>query len=91
MSIGLSSVLLQVTCLLCLFVLRLNSQCRVYNVGTEPPLPGYYQFFRGTKCLAQGHSTLEVGFEPRPFAPESDALLPGYPSSSEKMATTTPA
>ena len=33
-------------------------------VGTEPPLPGYYQYFRGVKCLAQGHNMAEVGFEP---------------------------
>ena len=23
------------------------------HVGTEPPLPGYYQYFGGVKCLAQ--------------------------------------
>ena len=44
------------------------------HVGTEPPLPGYYQYFRRVKCLAQGHNMAEVGFEPRPLTPESDAL-----------------
>ena len=29
----------------------------------EPPLPGYYQYFRGVKCFTQGHNTAEVGFE----------------------------
>ena len=43
----------------------------------EPPLPGYYQYFLGVKCLAQGHNTVEVGFEPQPLAPESDAVLRG--------------
>ena len=37
----------------CLFVLRFNVP--VSHVGREPPLPGYYQSFRGVKCLAQGH------------------------------------
>ena len=32
--------------------------------ASEPPLPGYYQYFRGVKCHAQGHNTAEVGFEP---------------------------
>ena len=32
------------------------------------------QYFQGVKCLAQGHNTAEVGFEPRPLAPESDTL-----------------
>ena len=30
----------------------------------EPPLPGYYQYFGGVKCLAQGHDMAEVGLEP---------------------------
>ena len=34
------------------------------HIGTEPLLPEYYQYFRGVKCLAQGHKTAEVGFEP---------------------------
>ena len=25
----------------------------------------YYRYFRGVKCLAQGHNTAEVGFEPQ--------------------------
>ena len=24
------------------------------DVGTEPPLPGYFQYFQGVNCLAQG-------------------------------------
>ena len=63
--------------IICLFVLRLNVSVNNFfsHVGMEPPLPGYYQYFRGVKCLAQGHSTVEVGFEPlTSFAPESDAL-----------------
>ena len=34
------------------------------HVGTEPLLPGYYQYFLCVKCLAQGYNTGEVGFEP---------------------------
>ena len=31
------------------------------HVGTEPPLPGYYQYFSGSECVfAQGHNTAEV-------------------------------
>ena len=50
----------------CLLVLRLNVPVNnVYShVGTEPPLPGYYQYFQGVKCLAQEHNTAEVGFDP---------------------------
>ena len=32
------------------------------------------QYFRWVKCLAQGHNTAAVGFEPRLLAPESDTL-----------------
>ena len=46
---------------------------------TEPSLPGYYQYFSGRKCVfAQGHNTAEVGIEPRPLAPESEALPLGH-------------
>ena len=51
----------------CLFVLRLKvpvNKIFFSHVGTEPPLPGYYHYFRRVKCLAQGHNTAEVGFEP---------------------------
>ena len=35
------------------------------HVGIEPPFPGYYQYFLGSKCVfAQGHNTAEVGIEP---------------------------
>ena len=29
------------------------------HVRTEPPLPGYYQYFRGVKCFAQEHKTCD--------------------------------
>ena len=35
---------------------------------------GITSTFRGLMCLAKGHNTAEVGFEPRPLAPESDTL-----------------
>ena len=49
-----------------LFLFRFNVPVNNFlsHVGTEPPFPGYYQYFRGVKCLAQGHNTAEVGFEP---------------------------
>ena len=54
-----------------LFVLRLNVSDNFFSlVGTVPLLHEYYQYFLGVKCLAQGHNTAEVGFEPRFFAPE---------------------
>ena len=53
----------------CLFVLRLNVPVNNFSV-----MSGLNQYFRGVKCLAQGHNTAEVGFEPRPLAPESDTL-----------------
>ena len=57
----------------CAEAYRPSQQC-FSHVGTEPPLPGYYQYFRGVKCLAQGHNTAKVCFETRSLAPESDAL-----------------
>ena len=31
----------------------------------EPPLPGQYEYFSGSKCVfAQGHNRVEVGLEP---------------------------
>ena len=47
----------------CVEVLR-KSQKISSHVEKEPPIPGSYQYFRGVKCLAQGHNTAEVGFEP---------------------------
>ena len=77
----------------CLFVLRLKVPVNIFfsHVGTEPLLPGYYQYFSGVKCLAQGHNTAEVGFEPRPLAPESDALLLRHslPQSVMRIANST--
>ena len=51
------------------------SQSTIFShVGMEPPLPGYYQYFRGVKSLAQGHNRAEVGFEPPTPLSESEAL-----------------
>ena len=53
--------------MLCMFVcveVQRPSQQFFSHVGSEPPLPGNYQYFRSVKCLAQGHNTAEVGFEP---------------------------
>ena len=36
----------------------------------------YYQYFRGEKCLAQGHNTVEVGFEPPELSLRRSTLLP---------------
>ena len=46
--------------------LCLASQSTIFShFVTEPPLPGYYQYFWGSKCVfAQGHNTAEVGIEP---------------------------
>ena len=60
---------------LCLFVLMLKRSSHKFfsHVGTEPPLPGYYQYFSESKCVfAQEHNTAEVGIEPRPLAPEPE-------------------
>ena len=41
------------------------SQSTIFQSCREkPPLPEHYQYFRGVKCLAQGHNAAEVGFEP---------------------------
>ena len=38
----------------------------ISQVGTEPSLSGYNQYFSGSKCVfAQGHNTAEVGIEPQ--------------------------
>ena len=47
-----------------LVLLRLNVLVNIFfrYVGTEPPLPGYYQYYSGSKSgFAQGHNTAEVG------------------------------
>ena len=45
-----------------LVLLRLNVPV---NNCTDPPLPGYYQYFSGSKCVfGHGHNTAEVGIEP---------------------------
>ena len=46
--------------LVCFEVLRLSQQF-LSHVGMEPPLPVYYQYFSGMKCLAQGHNMAEIG------------------------------
>ena len=50
----------------CLFVLWLKVPVNNVSVmsGMEPLLPGYYQYFLGIKCLAQGQNTAERGSEP---------------------------
>ena len=61
----------------CLFMLRLNIPVNNFSVmlGWSHHFLGlYYQYFRRIKCLAQGHNMAEIGLEPRPLAPESDAL-----------------
>ena len=43
--------------------------------GRSHRFPGIASNFHGVlKCLAQGHNTAKVGFEPQTLAPESDAL-----------------
>ena len=49
-------------CFVCVEVKHPSQQFFSY-VGTESQLPGYYQYFRGVKCVAQGHNTAEVGFK----------------------------
>ena len=46
------------------------------HVGTEPPLPGYYQFFLGGKYVLLKDITRrpEWGWNPRPLDPESEVL-----------------
>ena len=51
---------------------------RPSNVGMEAPLPAYYQYFKGVKCLAQGHNKAEVVFE-------SDALKLSHSASLESV------
>ena len=49
-----------------LVLLRLNFPVtKIFShVGTEPPLPAYYQYFSGSNYVfAQGHNTAEVGIE----------------------------
>ena len=41
-------------------------------------LPGYYQYFSGSKCVAQGHNTAEVGIETPTSHPESETLPLGH-------------
>ena len=59
-----------------LFVLRLTVPVNNFSVlsGRSQRLPGYYQYFQGVKCLAQGHNTAEVGFE----TPTSRSGVCGY-------------
>ena len=40
--------------------LRGESFCIFQSCWDELSLPGYYQYFRGVKCLAQGHNTALV-------------------------------
>ena len=48
--------------------------CLCWGLTSQSTIFQSCQYFRGVKCLAQGHNTAAVGFEPRPLAPESDTL-----------------
>ena len=52
--------------MICLFVLRLNVPVNNFSVmsGRSHRFLVINQYFRGVKCLAQGHNTAAVGFEP---------------------------
>ena len=60
------------------FFLRFNVPVNNFSVllGRSHRFLGiFYQCFSGSKCVfAQGHNTAEVGIEPRPLTPESEAL-----------------
>ena len=60
----------------CLFVLRVNVPVNNFQSCRDGATASWVlnQYFRGVKSLVQGHNTAEVGFEPRPLAPESDTL-----------------
>ena len=49
----------------CLFVLR-TSQSTIFQSCRDGATASWVinQYFRGVKCLAQGHNTAAVGFEP---------------------------
>ena len=50
------------------------------HVRTAPPLPGYYKYFLGGKCILLKDTTQrpECGSNPRPLDPEFDALPLGH-------------
>ena len=50
----------------CLFVLRLNVPVNNFRSCRDGATASWVinQYFRGVKCLAQGHNTAAVGFEP---------------------------
>ena len=50
----------------CLFVLRLNIPLNNFPSCQDGATTSWVikQYFRGVKCLAQGHNTAAVGFEP---------------------------
>ena len=52
--------------IVCLMVLRLNFPVNNFSVmsGRSHHFLGITSIFGGVKCLAQGHNTAEVGFEP---------------------------
>ena len=55
----------------------------ISHVGTEPPPPGYYQYFLGGKCALFKDTTR---FDPRgarPLDPESEALTIRPPRSPQ--------
>ena len=54
------------------------------HVGTELPLPGYYQYFIGSKCALLKDTTRfdpSRARTPRPLDPESEALATSPPRS----------
>ena len=53
------------------------------QVGTEPLLPGYYQYFWevNVSCSRTQHGDVSEDGTPRPLAPESDALPLGHSAS----------
>ena len=54
----------------------LTSQSTIFQSCRDGAIASWVinQYFRGVKCLAQGHNTAAVGSNPRPLAPESDTL-----------------
>ena len=56
--------------------LGLTSQSTIFQLCRDGATASWVinQYFRGVKCLAQGHNTAEVGFEPPTSRSESDTL-----------------
>ena len=54
----------------------LTSQSTIFQSCWDEAIASWVinQYFRGVKCLAQGHTTAAVGFEPPTLAPEFDTV-----------------